>query len=76
MDFFFRSNYLMKGLGSALNLQKLKALSTLGESPGATGLWDAEMAPLCIEDESGAELSATPKCSGVFRYLDFTCAAL
>lgn len=38
--------------------------------------WDAEMDPLCIQDEFGAELNATPKCSGVFRYLDFTCAAL
>lgn len=70
----------MKGLGSTVNFQKFKALITLGESPGAADYiissLGAETAPLCIQDKCGAELAATPKCSGVFRYLDFTCAAL
>lgn len=53
---------------SLLNLQKFKASILwvkVQELQARTLLWDAEPAPLCVQDKSEAELPRTPKWSGV-----------
>lgn len=74
-----RSFYLTKWMWSTVNLQKFKAsilrVKAQELQTRTLLLWDAETAPLCIQ-KSGAELTLTPKHSGIFRYLDFTCTAL